>query len=163
MGISLCDPLPDPEWRGRPIAGSDREGLAILLYASFRGTIDDESETYEDARREIDAVFAGGSGVFLPDASFAVEAGEVLASACLVTWFAPHAAPLVVFSMTRPEHRRRGMARALLLQSAHALRARGERRLTLIVTVGNAPAERLYASLGFSPLDPFLVPGSAPV
>jgi len=154
MEISLGDPLPALRRVGRPVADSDREGLAILLYSSFRETVDDEGETYEDARAEVDALFAGRYGTFLADRSFALEDGEFLASACLVTWFVPHAAPLVVFSMTRPEYRRLGMARSLLLQSAHSLRAHGDDRLTLIITEGNTPAEKLYASLGFRPISP---------
>ena len=131
---------------------SDREDLAILLYATFRGTIDDEGETFADALAEIDRTFAGDYGELLFDCSFVIERGEFLASACLIGRSDPHDAPLVVFSMTRPDAQRQGLARLLLRRSIDALVDRGHKRLTLIVTEGNAPAEHLYASLGFRPI-----------
>lgn len=47
---------------------------------------------------------------------------------------------------TAPEHRRRGVARALMAAWA---RAAGDRLLALQVMTDNAPAQALYASLGF--------------
>jgi ribosomal protein S18 acetylase RimI-like enzyme len=139
-------------WESRTLRPSDREGLAILLYAAFRGTIDDEGETFADAVAEIDRTFAGGYGDLLFDCSFVIERGEFLASACLIGQSDPKAAPLVVFSMTRPEAQRQGLARFLLRRAINALVDRGHDRLRLIVTEGNAPAQRLYASLGFRPI-----------
>ena len=139
-------------WPCRPVRKSDREDLGILLYAAFRGTIDDEGETFAHALAEIDRTFAGDYGRFLFDCSFAIERGEFLASACLISRFDPHDAPLVVFSMTRPDAQRQGLARFLLQRSIDALLDRGYERLTLIVTEGNAPAQRLYGSLGFRPI-----------
>lgn len=152
MDLDLSRQCPSERWPARTVRPSDAEDLAILLYASFRSTVDDEGETFADARAEIERTLDGGYGRFLPDASFVIEQGEFLASACLVSWFEPHDAPLVVFSMTRPEAQRRGMARDLLRRSTNALLDAGYRRLTLIVTVGNTAAERLYASLGFTPI-----------
>ena len=131
---------------------SDREDLAILLYAAFRGTIDDEGETFADALAEIDKTFAGDYGELLFDCSFVIERGEFLASACVIGRSDPHDAPLVVFSMTRPDAQRQGLARLLLRRSIDALVDRGHKGLTLIVTEGNEPARRLYASLGFRPI-----------
>jgi ribosomal protein S18 acetylase RimI-like enzyme len=136
----------------RGACDEDKQDLAILLYSAYRGTIDDEGETFSDALAEIGKVFAGGYGGFLSDCSFVVQEGEFLASACLVTWWEPHNAPLVVFTMTRPEARGRGMARELMKTSMNALLNSGYERLTLIVTAGNAPAQHLYASLGFVPI-----------
>jgi GNAT superfamily N-acetyltransferase len=136
-------------WEYRTVRTSDREDLAILLYAAFRGTIDDEGETFADALAEIDRTFAGDYGDLLFDCSFVIERGEFFASACLVGLSDPHDAPLVVFSMTRPDAQRRGMGRFLLQRSIDALLDRGHERLRLIVTEGNVPALRLYASLGF--------------
>jgi ribosomal protein S18 acetylase RimI-like enzyme len=48
-----------------------------------------------------------------------------------------------------PEHRRRGIGRALLDAAAEEARARGARRLTLRVLGPNAGARRLYESAGF--------------
>jgi len=137
---------------GRNPRNDEKDDLAILLYAAYRGTIDDEGGTFADARAEIDRLFDGAYGRFLGDCSFVIEEGEFLASASLVTWWAPHDAPLVAFTMTRPEAQGRGLARSLLTKSMNALCDAGYDRLTLIVTDGNAPAQRLYRSLGFRTL-----------
>lgn len=152
LELRLSPRKPSSPWSARNVRETDVDALAILLHAAFRGTIDDEGETFADARAEIERTLSGGYGRFLPEASFAIEEGEFLASACLVSWFEPHDAPLVVFSMTRPEARRRGMARFLLQRSIDALIARRYSRLTLIVTEGNDAAQALYESLGFTPI-----------
>jgi GNAT superfamily N-acetyltransferase len=133
----------------RPVVPSDASALSQLLYAAFRGSIDDEGETPADARYEIDRLFRGDYGRFDPATSVLIEEDGALQSACLISWFDVHAAPLVVFSMSRPEARRRGMARHLLKVSINALLDRGERFLTLVVTEGNTEAISLYRSLGF--------------
>lgn len=151
MKLQLTRQEATASWECRPVRASDRQDLAILLYAAFRETVDDEGETFSDARAEIDRTFAGAYGDLLFDCSFVIERGEFLASACLVVRSDPHCTPLVAFSMTRPDAQRQGMARFLLQRSIDALLDRGYERLTLIVTEGNAPAQRLYASLGFRP------------
>ncbi|MBN2469363.1 MAG: GNAT family N-acetyltransferase, partial [Anaerolineae bacterium] len=50
-----------------------------------------------------------------------------------------------------PDHRRRGLARHLMLHTHAALRAAGVEHNTLGVTQGN-PARRLYDSLGYAPI-----------
>jgi ribosomal protein S18 acetylase RimI-like enzyme len=137
----------------RAVRPTDKEALAILLFAAYRGTIDDEGDSFADALVEIEKAFRGEYGRFLPESSFVVEAGEFLASACLVSFFEPHDAPLVVFLMTRSEAKRRGLARSLLQQSMNALLGDGYNRLTLVVTEGNEPAQQLYRAMGFVPLE----------
>jgi ribosomal protein S18 acetylase RimI-like enzyme len=51
----------------------------------------------------------------------------------------------------RPEGRRRGTARALVVAACEALEALGCRRIVLATAVKNEPAQRLFASLGFEP------------
>lgn len=48
-----------------------------------------------------------------------------------------------------PEHRRAGLARALVLSAAEVAFAQGARTLFLEVNAGNAPALALYGRLGF--------------
>jgi ribosomal protein S18 acetylase RimI-like enzyme len=136
-------------FRSRSVRPDDSEALAILLFAAYRGTIDDEGDSFAEALEETEKTFRGDYGRFLPGCSFVVEEGEFLASACLVSFFEPHNAPLVVFLMTRPEAKRRGLARQLLQRSMNALLDEGYARLTLVVTNGNDPAEQLYESMGF--------------
>jgi [ribosomal protein S18]-alanine N-acetyltransferase len=49
-----------------------------------------------------------------------------------------------------PAHRRRGVATALTRAAEEAVAAAGHRRLTLTVSVGAAPAQALYRSLGYA-------------
>ena len=49
-----------------------------------------------------------------------------------------------------PDHRRRGVAEALVERLSDALRLRGSKALTLEVRVSNEPAIRLYEKLGLS-------------
>lgn len=152
MSLQLSHQTFDHEWSCRIVQASDAHDLAILLYAAFRRTIDDEGKTFAGAVREIEKTFAGDYGRLLPNCSFVIQSGEFIASACLISWFEPHNAPLVVFTMTRPEHKSQGMARFLLRGSINALIDQGYTQLTLIVTDGNEPAYELYSSLGFQPI-----------
>ena len=80
-----------------------------------------------------------------------IARSEHLLSAGLISWFDAHQAPLVVFSMTRLEAQRQGMARRLLQASINALLDAQYARLTLLVTESNSPARQLYSGLGFTP------------
>ena len=51
-----------------------------------------------------------------------------------------------------PAHRRRGIAEALVLALADALREKGSVKLTLEVRASNAPAITLYEKLEFKPI-----------
>ena len=153
MEMALERQAAPASFASRAAAPSDKEALAVLLYSAYRGTIDDEGDSFADALVEIEKMFGGEYGRFLPEVSFVAEDGEFLSSACLVSFFEPHAAPLVVFLMTRPEAKRRGLARQLLRQSINALLDAGTSRLTLFVTDGNEPAQRLYEALGFHPIE----------
>lgn len=84
-----------------------------------------------------------------PHAAFdvAVEDDEhVLGHA--VTFFAVDEAELGTIA-SAPDHRRRGVARALLDGACRAARGHGARRLFLEVRASNAPAQALYRDAGF--------------
>jgi predicted GNAT family acetyltransferase len=68
-------------------------------------------------------------------------------SASQVTSF--DGAPILAFSMTHRSHKRRGLAGALVLESARSLREDENRRLALFVSEANPPARKLYEMLGF--------------
>lgn len=131
-----------------PSAG-DREALADLMLDAYRGTIDDEDETLEDAIAEVDRTFAGEYGDFLGVCSRVVEREQQLASACLITLF--EGKPWLSVSMTRPRWKRHGFARGLLNESLNLLAAARYQEIGLIVTEGNSATEALYRSLGFEP------------
>ncbi len=137
---------------GRTAAPSDRDALAALMLDAYRGTVDYEGESLEDALQEIDRVCSGSYGRFLSDCSFVFDGEEGLSSACLVALLnegKPDETPLLAFAMTRKRDQRRGLSSALILGSAAALREKGYPRLALVVTADNTPARRLYEKLGF--------------
>ncbi len=134
----------------RSLDPQHQAGLGELLYESYHDTIDDAGESREDARGEAGRVLAGAYGPLMPGCSLVVLDGPVLVSASVVTWH--QASPLLAFSLSRPSHQRRGLARLALLASCAALAAAGHLELRLVVSQGNRPAERLYASLGFVPV-----------
>jgi ribosomal protein S18 acetylase RimI-like enzyme len=139
----------------RPLVESDAPGLAELMLAAFRGTVDDEGEDLDRARDEVQRTFAGGYGRLLWNSSFVVEvepAKPALLSASVLTFW--QELPLLSCLVTQPDAGRRGLATALLRQSAHTLASQGYARLDLFVTRGNAPAERLYSKLGFHDVEP---------
>lgn len=149
MALALTPQTLERKWPSRCIRKADEHDLSILMYSAFRGTIDDEGETFSDAVREIEKTMSGDCGRLMPDCSFIIEQGEFIASACLISWYEPSVSPFVVFTMTRPEFKGQGMARFLLQQSINALIDQGYSQLTLIVTDGNRSAQNLYVSLGF--------------
>ena len=149
MCLSLSQQSLERGWPCRAVREDDADELAILLYAAFRGTIDDEGESFSAAFREIEKTLAGEYGGLLNECSFVIEEGTALVAACLISWYEPVEGPFVVFTMTRPESKGQGMGRFLLKKSINALISRGDTKLTLIVTDGNLPAQNLYTSLGF--------------
>lgn len=125
--------------------------LADLMLRAYRGTVDDAGEGPDEARAEVDRWLAGAFGAADLDASQLIERAGIAASATLISHH--DGAPLVAFSMTAPEWKRQGLARAGLVRAMHRLRAAGYDEVRLVVTCGNTPAESMYASLGFTELD----------
>lgn len=138
----------------RTAAPSDRETLAALMLDAYRGTVDYDDESLDDALREIGHTLSGSYGRFLSDCSFVLDGEAGLSSACLVTLLnegKPEETPLLAFAMTRKRDQRRGLSSALIQCSIAALSGLGYSRLSLAVTADNTPARRLYEKLGFRP------------
>lgn len=133
--------------RHRTVERSDAPALGELMVAAYRGTVDDEGETREDAVAEVEQVLDGSYGPFVFDASFVVEGDDGLVGASLVAVWESH--PLLLYLVVRPESKRRGIGSALLLQTGTALAAAGHPELDLFVTETNEPAVALYRKLGF--------------
>lgn len=136
-------------WLFRPITEGDLEALGTLMLEAYRGTIDYEGETLEDAKKEVWTVLSGGYGACLKDCSYVIEAEDEILSATMVVLSDEMDRPLLAFSMTHPEHKRKGMAEFLLKASINWLFDAGYEELLLVVTEGNAGAIRLYEKLGF--------------
>jgi len=82
MSLRLTPQTFEREWPCRGVRETDKHDLAILLYAAFRGTIDDEGEPFADAVREIEKTMSGDYGRLQHDCSFVIE---VLASLLLLS------------------------------------------------------------------------------
>ncbi len=137
----------DPE--ARPPRMTDADALGALLLDAYRGTLDDEGETLDDARRTVREIFAGAAGTLMWSVSEVTEREGRIVSATLVTLWQD--LPLVAQMVTAPDWQRRGLARAGLLRTINRLAAGDETVVRLVVTQGNARAEALYESLGFRP------------
>jgi len=149
MRLPLDERAVPPEPLARRVERSDVAALGDLMLAAYRGTVDDEGETLEDAVGEVEGVLDGSYGPFASDASFAVEDDDGLVGASLVAIWDWESRPLLLYLVVRPEAKRRGVGTALLLQSGDALAAAGHLELDLFVTESNEPAVTLYRKLGF--------------
>jgi ribosomal protein S18 acetylase RimI-like enzyme len=140
--------MPSPLFAGmRCPTAADEVQLASLMYHAYLGTIDYEGEDEAAALEEVRRTFAGQYGSFLWSASRVMERDAALASAALLTRW--EGKPFVAFSMTRPEFKRRGLARACLESAVNQLLLEGEQELWLAVTLANVAAMSLYRKLGF--------------
>src|SRR3990172_7361887 len=132
----------------RCVHEGDEADLSQLMFAAYRGSIDDDGESLSDAEQSVRTTLHGGHGYFLADCSFVALDDGHPAAGTLVTML--HGEPVLSQVGTAPTRKRRGLARALIQLSMNALVARGETELSLVVTSGNEPAERLYQDFGFS-------------
>jgi ribosomal protein S18 acetylase RimI-like enzyme len=127
---------------------SDVGPYAELMLHAYRGTIDDEGETMDDARAVMIRLFVGEFGLFHVAASSVVIDAEHVVAATFVTIH--EGIPLVAFSMTAPGSAGLGHARRGLHQAYGVLSREGHDEITLVVTDGNSRAQGLYVSEGFA-------------
>ncbi|MFN2464551.1 MAG: GNAT family N-acetyltransferase [Candidatus Dormibacteria bacterium] len=143
---------PDPTIR--PVRASEVGSLGPLLLNAYRGTVDDEGETPEQATAAVEEIAAGENGPLLEEASFVAERDGSIVGASLITHFTPPGqdspVPLVAQLFVAPPAQRQGVGRRLLMQSIDALAAAGYTELSLGVADGNLRAIRLYEQLGFT-------------
>lgn len=139
-------PIPDDPL-SRPVTSDDRIPLASLMLAAYRGTVDDAGEGPAEVAAEVAKLFDGTYGRFDTACSEVVIRDGAVVNATLVTEFQGGA--MIAFSMTAPEWKRRGLARAGLLRVMARLRQAGREEVDLAVTAANTPARVLYESLGF--------------
>ena len=127
----------------------DLPSFAELMLSAYDGTIDYSGETLDETIDEVRSYFEGRSGEPLLDCSFVALDLDAPVSASLVSLW--EGGPLLAYTYTGKLWKGQGLAAGLVQLSINALHARGHQSLTLWVTVGNAPAERLYTALGFQP------------
>lgn len=148
MKLTLCPQPSRGNWPARSLQPDDAPALATLMLDAYRGTVDDEGETAAEALAEVNAMLDGKYGPWLADASFVVELDGRLVAACVITLW--QETPLVTQLFTHPDYTNRGLGKFLLTRSINALCAQGYQELVLYVTSGNASAQHVYATLGFT-------------
>lgn len=103
------------------------------------------------------------AGTWHPNQSFAVSAPDGQLAAAVITTEVARGVSHVAQVIVDPQFRRAGLGRALMTAAGDAARQHGARRMTLMVEVGNLPAQSLYASLRFTPRGRFLSGSRGPV
>lgn len=136
-------------YRLRPCTADDVEPLGRRYFDSYDPGV--AGATVDEATADIRAAFGGEYGELWPAASLVATSGEGgIAAAVQVVRRAPWPdtpdCPFVIELFTAPEHRRRGLARALL---AGVLAVTDRREVALRVSADNGPALALYRDLGF--------------
>lgn len=132
----------------------DLEELASLMLDAYRGTIDEEGETYEDALNEVRAYFSGQrGGPAQLDGSQIFERGRTIRAACLVADWTERRAPIIAYVMTRADWKRQGYAEALLVACLRDLKDQECSEVWAVITEGNEPAEKLFQQIGFQRMD----------
>ncbi|MBX9721485.1 MAG: GNAT family N-acetyltransferase [Candidatus Obscuribacterales bacterium] len=135
-----------PTHTATALTSAQAEQFGELLYASYKGTVDDEGETLEESKQEAKESLDGKYGPAIWEASFAISANNMLASACLVI---DRQGPFMAYVVTSPQFQGKGLAKELIFHSLNALHLRADKNLTLVVTATNTPALALYRKLGF--------------
>ncbi len=138
---------PGPIKHIRSPLAADREMLAELMLNAYRGTLDDDGETIDDARQEIETYFSGGSGIPLLANSRLVEEDGRIVSACLASLW--QEVPLIAYILTAGGNKRRGLARTLLRACLASLVQAGHQKVRAVITGGNVPSEKLFTLHGF--------------
>jgi GNAT superfamily N-acetyltransferase len=140
-------PPPPPQAGLRPMTRSDIDRLGSLLFAAYRGTVDDEGETEAEAVAVVRSTFDGEYGAMIPEASLLLEdAGELVSASFVTLW---RGGPLLAFAVTHPDRQGQGLSRLCTRAAMQALARAGHTELHLFVTETNAPARALYERLGF--------------
>jgi L-amino acid N-acyltransferase YncA len=132
----------------------DLEELARLMLDAYKGTVDDDGETYEDALNEVRAYFSGErGGPPLLDCSKVFELRRKIVSACLVAEWTERQRPIIAYIMTRAEMKMQGLARYLLFTTLRSLRDLEYSEVQAVITEGNIPSEELFTEMGFERLE----------
>jgi hypothetical protein len=141
--IPLLSTQPRPDAR-HPRDAADRDALAALLLAGYRGTIDDEGEDLADAYVAIDHYLAEIERAH----SFVVLEQDVLVAFAFVVIVEtlPYIDPVVV----APSRQRNSLGRATVELCLGSLAASGAREVGATITDGNVASERLFSALGFT-------------
>jgi L-amino acid N-acyltransferase YncA len=135
--------LPPSQLDARRVEVGDRDRLALLVLDAYRGTVDDEGESLDDAFLAIDAWFAAIEW----EHSFVLDRdGELIAASFVVV---VEGVRYIDPVLTAPDHKGHGLGTAMVCRSLRSLAADDVREVGATITDGNEPSERLFARLGF--------------
>lgn len=137
------DHLPPARPDARPVDATDRDALAELLLAAYRGTIDDEGEELPEAFDAIDHYLGC---IVLPHSFVTADHLGLTAMSFVVVVNGRHYIDPVA---THPRAKRTGVGRGVVATSLRSLAAAGVGEVGATITDGNTASERLFASLGF--------------
>jgi GNAT superfamily N-acetyltransferase len=127
----------------------DSDAVGRLMWAAYRGTIDDEYADEGDALADAEAALGGRWGPVIWQASVTAASANSLVAAVIAVRDIEHdMTPLLAFALTEPAWQGRGIGNCLIRECLTRLDALGESELHLAVTRGN-PAQRLYERIGF--------------
>ena len=60
--------------------------------------------------------------------------------------------PLIAYVVTAADHKQRGLARTVTTAALRGLQRAGYAEVSLFITAGNTPSERLFTGLGARPV-----------
>ena len=140
----------DNELELSPVQAADAPSLAELMLDAYRGTMDDDGETYDDALAEIQAYLNGERGGS-PWLTMSRQAfvNPRLVGACLVAEWSERQLPIIAYVLTRAEWKRHGIGRQVLSSALKVMREKGFSEVRAVITEGNEPSEKLFRQLGF--------------
>lgn len=141
----------EPPLMARQLQASDAEALGRLLHDAYKGTVDDDGQTLEQAIQEVKETFFGRYGAMTWAASHVVLDGDLIVCCSVVTNYQHN--PLIAFAATLPAYRGQGLCTQVMTESIRALARMGRPLVKLVVTEKNERALSLYRHLGFVPVD----------
>lgn len=149
--INRPNPFFEATWRTPSVA--DQQILAELMLDSYRGTIDDDGETIDDAIREVASYFSHqDSGWF--DCSWLAFIENDLVCASLVGFWKDRNSPIISYVMTASQWKGKHLATAGVARSLQSLAENGYTKVYAVITDGNVPSEKIFGRLGFERIAP---------
>jgi len=110
---------------------------------AYRGTIDSEDESLEDAIDEVGQYLEDDP--LLESSYIALKDGKAISAVLVRMW---DGGPFISYVITDPEMKNTGYATAVTREALQSLASRGHHRVTLFITEGNTPSEKLFGRLG---------------
>lgn len=135
----------------RPPTNDDRDALAQLMLDAYRGTIDDEGETLDDARDAVDFML----GICLRDHSVVLTEEGVAIAMSLVTQSNSTDVYYIDPIAVAAGHKQAGIGRRMVEASLVSLAAAGVHEVGATITDGNQASERLFKRLGAERVGPW--------